>query len=124
MKVYVAAKWEEKKKANSAQAMLSIRGHHITFDWTTGDGSNKTKEAKTDYQGVVDADAVLVLNHEKLFGGATEMGIAIGRNIPVYVVNPEIRDNIFFHLTDFVKTFTSVDDAIEEMEYDHNRFAN
>lgn len=120
MNVYVAAKWEEKKQANAAQAKLSIRGHRITFDWTTGDGTNKPKEAKTDYQGVVDADAVLVLNHEKLFGGATEMGIAIGRDIPVYVVGAEVRDNIFFHLTEFVQTFGSVDQAIDKMERDYN----
>lgn len=118
MDVYVAAKWEEKEECRKAQAKLSILGHRITFDWTNGDGSNKPKEAKTDYIGVCSADAILVLNHEKLFGGATEMGIAIGRDIPVYVVGAEVRDNIFFHLTEFVQTFKSVDDAIAKMEAD------
>ena len=115
MKVYVAAKWEEKEAARRAQRELRSLGHSITFDWTTGDGKNQESEAKSDLQGVELADAVIVLNHDRLFGGATEMGIAIGNRIPVYVVNHHVRDNIFFHLPEGVTMCESVEDAIYRM---------
>lgn len=129
MKIYVAAKFEEGPKVQKVYEKLRARGHKITHDWTTED-ADKFKNvngyseqcAKSDYYGVLEADAVLLFNHDRLYGGATEMGIAIAAGVPVYVVGREIRENIFFNLPrNFGMTIcNNEDDAIEEMEMDFN----
>lgn len=108
MKIYVAAKFEEATRVQDVYKTLRARGFQITHDWTTEDSSvfpegpeklaYKHACAMNDYFGVKNADAVLVLNHPLLYGGAAEMGMAIALHVPVYVVGAEIRENIFFHL--------------------------
>lgn len=122
MKIYVAGKFEEAERVRMVHQRLRDNGFQITHDWTTEDASIYKGEALAEYKhwcatndlkGVLDADAVLVLNHDKLFGGAAEMGIAIGRGIKVFVVEPEIQENIFFHLENArVEKCTNVEDAV------------
>lgn len=128
MRVYVAAKFEEGNKVKEVYKKLAALGIGITHNWTDEDASKykgndllafKTECAENDRRGVLHAHAVLVLNHERLFGGAAEMGMALAMDIPVYVVNPEIRENIFFHLPD-VQTFEDVDLAIKQIKEDHD----
>lgn len=125
MKIYVAAKFEEGPMVQKVYEKLRARGHEITHDWTNEDAEKFKNEdgyaarcAINDFRGVMDADAVLVFNHDRLFGGATEMGIAIAGGIPIYVVGRGIRENIFFNLPEGIKHFNSDDDAISEMEVD------
>lgn len=67
---------------------------------------------------MTDADALLLLNHDRAFGAMVEMGMAIARGIPVFVVGHKIRDNIFFHLnSDFgVYLFDTVEEAIQALK--------
>lgn len=122
MKIYVAAKFEEAQRVQRVYETLRARGFTITHDWTTEDASLYEGEAKlaykrqcaiNDYHGVKNADAMLVLNHALLYGGAAEMGMAIALEKPVYVVGSDIRENIFFHLgPPYVMICPSLPDAI------------
>lgn len=125
MKIYVAAKFEEGARVRGVYDTLREAGFSITHDWTTEDASAYTGAAKlaykrqcgtNDYRGVVNADAVLVLNHALLYGGAAEMGMAIALKKPVYVVGAEIRENIFFHLgPPHVMICATLTEAIEHL---------
>lgn len=129
MRVYVAAKFEEAPNVQKVYEKLRARGHKITYDWTNED-ADKFKNvagyaegcAWKDYWGVKECDAVLLFNHDRLFGGATEMGIALGVGIPVYVVGRSIRENIFFNMPRGygMNICDSEDDAINKMEADYN----
>lgn len=107
MRVYVAGKFEEAPRVRQVHTKLREMGFQITHDWTTEDATPYEGAAlraylaacaQRDLEGVESAEAFLVLNHPKLYGGAVEMGIAISRRIPVLVVGAELRENIFFHL--------------------------
>jgi len=126
MNVYVAGKFEEKELVRTVQRTLLERGHTITHDWTGEDATGMEGEqleeyladnASRDVDGVAAAEAVLILNHPKGFGMMAEMGMAIAWNIPIYVIGPQIRDCIFFHLPE-VQGFDTIEDALEKMEAD------
>lgn len=130
MRIYVAAKFEEGPKVRDVYKKLEARGHKITHDWTCEDAEKFKNEAGyaegcavKDYKGVINAEAVLLFNHDRLFGGATEMGIAIAKGIPVYTIGREIRENIFFNLNRSwgMRHFKDEDTAIEAMEVDYER---
>lgn len=127
MKVYVAGKFEETVAVRAAQQALRDLGHEITHDWTQEDATGMEgdvlkayyqKCAVQDYEGVLYSDVVLVLNHPKLFGGASEMGMALAWGRPVYVVNPQIRHNIFFDLPSGIRTFNTMEEAVAAIDAD------
>ena len=91
MKIYVATKWENRQRARIVMADLKDLGHTITWDWTNdaGDGvMNQRKQAINDYNGVIDADAVvLILENDYPYEGTlVELGIALGAGKPVFIL--------------------------------------
>lgn len=127
MRFYVASKFENADAVKVVYDKLKKRGHTITHDWTAEDATNKTQGYKTkcainDYIGVRSADAIIVLNHPKMFGGAAELGMAIAFGVPAYVVDMDVRENIFFHLPGGVYECSDSDNAIADAEDDHGRF--
>lgn len=131
MKIYVASKFENKPAVRTAMVLLQSAGHSITHDWTVHEDGERGGEellaffrlcAQQDFDGVVNADAILVLNHELGKGMFTEMGIAQALGKPVVVVDISRSNNIFFYLPG-VKVCESVIDAISYLGYidlDHN----
>ena len=83
MKVYVAAKCED--KANSALLMNQLRevGHTISYDWTQCSVCNE-EQARRDMEGVLDADVFVGIFVENLpyLGAVAEFGMAAARGIP------------------------------------------
>lgn len=121
--IYVAAKFEEGPRVREVHERLRNLGFKITHDWTREDPANRkgvelaefmTSCAIKDYNGVLEADIVLVLNHDRLFGGCTEMGLALAWGRTVYVVEPQIRENIFYNLPAEMgmRTFPTLEEAI------------
>jgi len=120
-RVYVAAKFEEAPRAREVMDRLEKQGHIISHDWTREDTVGLSGDdleaylarcANHDFIGVVTADIVLVLNHDRLFGGMVETGVALGLDKLVVVVGPDIRDCIFWHLKDVYKV-PDVDSGLE-----------
>lgn len=129
MKIYVAGKFEEKELVREIQQKLKDMGCTITHDWTVEDGAGKQGQeledylrscAMADYEGVFTADAVLVLNHKLAFGAMVEMGLALAWGRVVYLVGPQVRDNIFFHLNvDMgMRPFLTIDSALSAIKAD------
>ena len=106
MRIYVAAKWEEKDAARHIMSMLEGYGHTITYDWTQC-ATCDTAQAEADRLGVMTADAFVGLfaRDLKYQGALTEFGMACARAIPCYLVGHAIDSCIFtklptvYHLT-------------------------
>lgn len=128
MKIYIATKFENQQNFHELAEKLRARGHTITHDWTTEscegmDGAERfhyTQQcAIKDVQGVAAADAVVVITHPKLSGALTELGVAIGLNKRIVIVNPwnpEAPYNIFYHLP-YVEHVKTLDGAAEALGY-------
>ena len=129
MKIYVAGKFEEKEVVRDAQKRVREIGYEVTHDWTGEDPGERTGEeleaflrdcAIGDYEGVLNADCVLLLNHDRAFGAMVETGLALAWGKVVYVVAPQVRDNIFYHLPPSmgVRLFRTLQAALEALEED------
>jgi len=108
LKVYVAAKFENKEEVRAVYALLLQAGHTITVDWTVepGEGDlgsedyHKLQEewAIKDAQGVIDCDVLVMLPHDRSKGAYAELGMAIALGKKSILVLPEKPFNcVFFH---------------------------
>ncbi len=115
-KFYLGSKFEEAPRAKALIDALTALGHTVTFDWTgeffaAQAGKVHTPEeikanAKKDRRGVVEAEALILLNHPKIRGGMAEFGGAYMREppIPCFVVShPDADHCIFFADEDVVE---------------------
>jgi hypothetical protein len=110
MRIYVASKFENTKAVREAYAALQKDGHTITHDWTGENADGLHGEelelylrgcAEKDVNGVTDGQGFLLLNHERVAGANTELGIAIAHKKFIVVIDgkhPDKPSNIFFHL--------------------------
>lgn len=110
MRIYVASKFENTRAVRAAHAALRDDGHIISHDWTEENAESLAGQAlevflqgcaEKDVEGVLSADAFLLLNHELMAGGFTEFGMAIAAEKFIVVLDgkhPDKPRNIFFHL--------------------------
>ena len=107
MRVYVAAKSEEAPRARALMTALESRGHVVTHDWTRESAEGLDGPARIEYlrrcafadvEGVVSADALVIICHPKGSGQYTELGIAIGLGKPIIVMDRARSSNIFLNL--------------------------
>ncbi len=98
MRIYVATKWENRRRAQDIMHDLSLFRHIITYDWTVVEQESSTQAVK-DAEGVQTADVLVLIAEEDVpyAGALVEMGIAIGCGIPVFVLGtaPITRRCIF-----------------------------
>lgn len=107
MKVYVATSFSNITEARAVMAALEKDGHEITHDWTKEaiDPSWSAERQATylqtcgakDFEGVENADVLVLVNHALARDAMTEFGIAMGLRKPVCVLYPERRTSVFFH---------------------------
>jgi len=103
MRIFVASSYLNKRKARQAMEWFRIRGHTITFDWTRPERGKTAwylrKKALADFNGVMDADLLVVIWPGRL-GTATEIGIALGKGIPVIIVGQPDVMSIYWYYPD------------------------
>lgn len=108
MRVYVAAKFEDKERVRALYAKLRAAGHEITHDWTfeTEEGmSGERLEhylrdcAEDDLEGVSTADIFLMYPHEQGKGEYVELGAALVFGKPIVTIGPQ-TSCIFFKIGD------------------------
>lgn len=96
MRVYVAAKFEDKAIVRDAYAKLRAIGHEITHDWTNEDITKAepgrvdeylAECAERDAEGVQEADVLVMFPHERGKDSYVELGIALGAAIPVVCIS-------------------------------------
>ena len=99
MRLYVAAKWEDRPNARRWMDMLERAGHTITYDWTHAEQMSR-EQAEKDRDGVLSADAVVVVAERDLryCGTVCEMGMALAKGIPVYLTGHALDKCIFVKL--------------------------
>ncbi len=99
MKIYVAAKWEEKEEVRHLYLFLRRLGHEITHDWTVADADGLEGDAlrqrlsecaAEDLGGVLRADALVLLPHERGAGLWVEFGAALALGLPVIVCAADV----------------------------------
>jgi hypothetical protein len=90
--------------------IAAIHGHRVTYDWTQdveqiGDDGNidtdpqrRAHLAGLDVEGVRAADLLVLLPYDGWTGALIECGIAIERDIDIFLVGDPPRDSIFFDL--------------------------
>jgi hypothetical protein len=96
MKVYVAAKYEERHLlVKPLLAVLRVAGHEITHDWTNEDDAGLAEPdlsayhalcARDDLRGASECDVLVLLPHEKGRGLWVEVGCALAMGRRVLVV--------------------------------------
>ena len=112
MKVYVAAPWADRVKAESIANEIRKSGHQITHEWWRFENvpeGNRNDEfhricAIVDSYGVRDADVIVLLNSMKSEGKAVEQGIAIalGKKIIAMGKRGEHSKNVFHYMDNYV----------------------
>jgi hypothetical protein len=128
-KFYIATKLENHKQHNEVRDMLLKMGHQITYDWTThgpvwSKGVNEIKRVQQlEFQGVMDADFVVVLSEDGYFpkgrGTHVEIGIAIASGKTIFLVgNPDIihgahKDTCCFYHNPLVRSPSNISDLKE-----------
>jgi hypothetical protein len=97
MRIYIATKFEEAPRAIEVATQLKQAGHTITWPWWANDQFT-AEQASKDFVGVYSADAlVLIVEKDLAYKGAwVELGIAIGRDLPIYVMGTAMDDQCIF----------------------------
>ena len=117
MRVYVAAPWTHRNEARRVAGLVEASGHTITWPWWVHEAGDEEYGrlallARHDINGVVTADALLLLNIERSEGKAVEQGIAIMEGVPIFGVGRPT--NIFQHLSVY-EWFDTVREAIANL---------
>ncbi len=105
MKIYVAGKLSDINRVQSLQDVLRHLGHEITHDWTpyieewaalraSGEAdkffvSFKMKVGEANMRGVEAADLLVWLYSGGSEGAFAELGAALTRNIPIFVLKED-----------------------------------
>ena len=112
MKLYVASNYQhDRDQVALIATVLEKAGHTITFKWWEN-AMSKARKAMYDLNGVASAEALVVyMEHSRNYRGTwVEVGIALGRGIPVYFIGDWNRDLIFRTMChDFYTRFPDAD---------------
>lgn len=126
MKVYLAAPWVERESLPAIARVFEGAGHTITERWwehddvpgypnntTEADDKELANQAIKDFQGVLTADVMVLINSAKSEGKAVETGIAIAAGMPVIVVG--VKSNIFHWMLPEEYVVGTVAEALERL---------
>lgn len=118
-KCYVASSLLNAEAVNKAYTDLEEAGITITYKWTTHGLVRDPLKCKeicyNEIRGVTNADVLLFL-HPARTGSHVELGIALERNIRVFMVldDPLIEMKSFYY-HDQIKIFDSYTEALQEI---------
>lgn len=129
MNVYVAGRWLRRAEAWDVMRSLEARGHRITHDWTVKEDNLGMSDversdyyalcAAADVDGVLDADAFVLLHDPGCRGAFVELGIALAHGVKVIVVGggtcPVTTAPIFYWLPE-VQHVGTVDEALDAVD--------
>lgn len=118
-KCYVASSLNNSDAVNKAYADLEEAGITITYKWTTHGLVRDPQKCKevcyNEIRGVTNADVLLFL-HPARTGSHVELGIALERNIRVFMVlNDPLIEMKSFYYHDQIKIFDSYTEALQEI---------
>lgn len=103
MNVYIASSLDNSASVAKAAEFFESHGYQITYKWhehgRIEDESKLAEIGKLEYQGVVDADFLVLLMPAR-YGSHVEFGIALALNKPIYIITGghEFEEKSFYHL--------------------------
>jgi nucleoside 2-deoxyribosyltransferase len=107
-KVYLAGPWDDRAKMPSICKLFEGAGFEVTHKWwnfevkgvdgKTPDPDHGIYCALADYNGVSNADVLVVLNSIYSEGKAVEMGLAMAWNKPICIIGRNVT-NVFLNLS-------------------------
>lgn len=113
MKFYIATAHANFEAAIRIREFIDTLDHEVVSTWHDEDIYEESltdqgalmKKAVRDYRQLMEATGLILIAHPDCRASLTELGIALGRDIPVYVIGMDIP-GIFTHLsTLFVRHF-------------------
>lgn len=119
-RVYVAGPWALKEKAKEVADYLRSHSLVVQSRWhDTTHNSNiyeatpviMEEEALKDWEDVIHSSHLVYLNLQKSEGKATELGIALTRGLPIYVLGGRLN-NVFLHLP-WINHIESIDEVVK-----------
>lgn len=128
MKIYVAAKFDDKERVKRVYELLKQAGHTITHEWVhnkasypfSADPVFTAQCAAQDIEGVQRAEVFILLsNAEPSMGASAELGAAIAffltfKKPHIYIVGPHFDVNFCFYHPAVIRT-DSIDDVLCHM---------
>lgn len=117
--VYIAGPWVKRDEVAAIATSLKTAGFVIAREWWLHEaGDTETDklraQAEADFDAVMQADVVLLVNSAPSAGKAFEMGVAAMCCIPIVGLGTP-AGCIFYHLDDFTWVAT-VEEAIKELK--------
>ena len=103
MNVYIASSLDNSASVAKAAEFFESHGYQITYKWhehgRIEDESKLAEIGKLEYQGVVDADFLVLLMPAR-YGSHVEFGIALALSKPIYIITGghEFEEKSFYHL--------------------------
>lgn len=104
MKVYVAGPmYTGMDHVKVLMKALRKAGHKITYDWTAqpisedGDPDERRELAEAEQNGVLQADALVLIDHDRPRGALIETGMALGDGKPVIVCLAKDKNPSLFY---------------------------
>lgn len=120
-KIYIAAPWIDREQLPAIASQFEAQGHTITWKWWQTDdiaegSSNEAKleeQALHDLNGVLEAEALVLLNTKKSEGKAVEQGIAIANGTPIIAVGERgIESKNVFHYLSVYTWVPTIEEAL------------
>ena len=109
-------------EVRAVQESLRLCNHEITYDWTTqsisetGDDDERRALAEAERNGILSADLLILLDHNRLRGALIEMGMALGNGKETIVfLEPGRTPSLFYHLP-YCTIITSRDNLLRAIE--------
>jgi nucleoside 2-deoxyribosyltransferase len=118
LNIYVAGRTNNVAGVRLVQTMVRENGHTVTHDWTqiveelgggVGDAhvqasrDEKREYARADREGVSQADLVIAVCSPQLCGTLIEIGMALIKRKPVWLLGEPERETVFFELEEVVR---------------------
>lgn len=124
MKAYVAGSMYDSglEYVKMIQDAFRVCGHEISYDWTaqpiseTGGPHERQELAEAERGGVLNADILILLDHNRPRGALIETGMALGADKDTLVLIEEGRNpSLFYHLPNCT-IITSHDNLLRAIE--------
>jgi len=129
MKIYVAARFQDKEKVKEIYKKLKDRGHTISGDWTNHTHTKPYKENQElskeysieDMNNILNCDVfILLTNQEPGIGSTTELGGALALYIKnkspkVYIVGDNLDGNMFYFHPE-VNVKSTLEEVLEDLD--------
>jgi nucleoside 2-deoxyribosyltransferase len=124
VKVYVAGGMYDPgiEYVKMIQDALRVCGHEISYDWTaepiseTGNPDERRQLAEAERDGVLGADLLILLDHNRPRGALIELGMALGTGKEALVLIEEGRNPSLFYSLPNCTIIASHDNLLRAIE--------